>query len=529
MPDFARLDRTDDDRTLGWVDFRTKANRFLEKTEENAMQGINPGGYYYAIWCRDASYILRDWFLSGHIHESLRHIYLIWSHQIEATNINNINASSGKQNTLKEKIVYGRGSPEEQFHTSTLPDDQREAFSGALPTTIYQAGYSEIYGKNPDIDSTALMVSTTSWILSHVLDEYHKNSQKNNNLHTTNVLSKPSMKVTSHRKSLVNLQDLDILQDPLVLANHLSRRMISAVQYLSTRDIDGDGILEQGPNEDWMDTALRVGKIVYSQAAWILALNNLTTMLSKIQLLSSMYGYNDDDDDDDDDDHSHGVTAESIARLADHAIDSAEKVMWSDQEGCYIDIHDGGYRIGKEYRTLTQDVSLYLVAITENTYNDSLRVPHTDDKEAKNRPNQKMVNISNNKLYERSLSTLEAIKRRVWKEKWPLDTEALLDVTGPWVLKPFQYHNHTFWPWTTGIEMLARSRFGMVEDCNTLLSTLASDGHPHVHAFYEWINPLNDKGDGAYPFRTGIAQVRIALTDILANVTETVESQESRR
>jgi glycogen debranching enzyme len=77
--------------------------------------------------------------------------------------------------------------------------------------------------------------------------------------------------------------------------------------------------------------------------------------------------------------------------------------------------------------------------------------------------------------------------------------------TGPWILKPYQYHNHTFWPWTTGIEMLARSRFNKAEGCNILLSKSASnDGHPHLHAFYEWINPVTDQGSGAYHFRTVI-------------------------
>jgi hypothetical protein len=71
--------------------------------------------------------------------------------------------------------------------------------------------------------------------------------------------------------------------------------------------------------------------------------------------------------------------------------------------------------------------------------------------------------------------------------------------TGPWILKPYQYHNHTFWPWTTGIEMLARSRFNKAEGCNILLSKSASnDGHPYLHAFYEWINPVTDQGSGAY-------------------------------
>ena len=64
--------------------------------------------------------------------------------------------------------------------------------------------------------------------------------------------------------------------------------------------------------------------------------------------------------------------------------------------------------------------------------------------------------------------------------------------------------------------MLARSRFNKVEGCNILLSKLASnDGHPHLHAFYEWINPINDQENGAYPFRTGISSIRIAIADIL--------------
>jgi hypothetical protein len=121
-------------------------------------------------------------------------------------------------------------------------------------------------------------------------------------------------------------------------------------------------------------------------------------------------------------------------------------------------------------------------------------------------------------LQKRAISTLEAVRNRVWKEKWPLVTETELKRTGPWVLKPYQYHNHTFWPWTTGIEMLARSRFNRGGECNTLLSKLASEGHPHIHAFYEWINPITDEGSGSYPFRTGITTIRIAIADILEKI-----------
>ena len=67
--------------------------------------------------------------------------------------------------------------------------------------------------------------------------------------------------------------------------------------------------------------------------------------------------------------------------------------------------------------------------------------------------------------------------------------------------------------------MLTRSRFNKVEGCNILLSKLASnDGNPHLHAFYESINPVTDLGNGAYPFRTGITTIRIAFTDILGKI-----------
>lgn len=48
-----------------------------------------------------------------------------------------------------------------------------------------------------------------------------------------------------------------------------------------------------------------------------------------------------------------------------------------------------------------------------------------------------------------------------------------------------------------------------------LLSKLVSEDQLHPHAFYEWVNPNTGKGDGAYPFRTGISAIRIAIADIL--------------
>jgi hypothetical protein len=82
---------------------------------------------------------------------ALQQLYLIWSHQIDPG---------------REKLVYGRGSPEMKFTSEEAKENKQKEFAGALPTTIYQDGFSEVYGQNPDIDSAALMISTTARILN---------------------------------------------------------------------------------------------------------------------------------------------------------------------------------------------------------------------------------------------------------------------------------------------------------------------------------------------------------------------------
>jgi hypothetical protein len=459
----------------GWTSFLDNANRFLQKTQEHVLQGINPGGVYQAIWCRDAAYILRDWFLSGNIHGTMQQIYQIWSHQIEPN---------------REKLVYGRGSPEMKFLSEVAKEDKQKEFQGALPTSIYQAGFSEVYGQNPDIDSTALMISTSSWILARSLKDGQSMTEASAAQQTI-VASEHSSDYVSALLSKLGMTD------PLNVVKFVVPRMLTAVEYLSSRDIDDDGLLEQNHNEDWMDTVLRAGKIVYSQACWILALSNLASLLSQL-------GRDDESD--------------KMTRLIDKAIKSVDKNLWSEEDACYLDIQET-HHIGGPYRTLTQDVSLYLVAITENTINESLKVARRKHNgQVAEKEQQTGSTILDQNLHERSNLTLDAIRARAWKEKWPLVTEVELKATGPWNLKPYQYHNQTFWPWTTGIEMLARSRFDRIEECNILFSKLASEGHPHMHAFYEWVNPITDHPDGSFPFRTGISGIRIAIVDILEKI-----------
>jgi hypothetical protein len=195
------------------------------------------------------------------------------------------------------------------------------------------------------------------------------------------------------------------ITDPPKVTEFVVPRMLRAIEYLNRRDIDGDGLLEQNHNEDWMDTTLRAGKIVYSQACWLLALNDLSALLSKL---------------------GRNSEANRLNQLADKTIHAVEKKLWSEKAGCYMDIEES-YHTGSTHRMLTQDVSLYLIAITENTSDDSLRLHshHYEDQQ------DKELKSIHQKLYNRSTSTLDAIRSRIWKDKLPLVTEGELKKTAP--------------------------------------------------------------------------------------------------
>ena len=414
----------------------------------------------------------------------MQQIYLIWSHQISPN---------------KEKVIYGRGSPKMDFLPEVANADKEKEFEGALPTTIYQAGFSEIYGQSPDIDSTGLIISTTSWILARALNEQQQQEGK---VSLTQESSAQSAITASENSSdyVSALLSKAGITDPPQVTKFVVPRMLRSIEYLNRRDIDNDGLLEQSHNEDWMDTTVRSGKIVYSQACWLLALNDLSTLLTKLERDSE---------------------SNRLTQLANKTIHAIEEKLWSEEAGCYMDIEESHHN-GAEDRMITQDISLYLVALTENRSYDSFRLYHHQDnnkkKETKQQEQEQELNSIHQELYNRTTGSLYALRKRIWKDKWPLVTEGELKKTAPWVLKSYHYHNHTCWPWLTGVEMLARSRFNQIEECDILFSKFASEDDPHIHTFYEWINPVTEEGCGAYPFRTGISTLRIALADIIEKI-----------
>ena len=462
--------------------FVERLNKFIEYTQTEVDKGINPGGYYKAIWSRDAAFILKDQFLSGHFKVALQQIVLIWSNQIIATE----RSLSLLYCNLKIKpLLYGRGSPEMDFNSIIADDNTKKKFDGALPTTIYyERGFCEVYGQNPDIDSIALMISTTSWILSNLLDL--KDNPKTEPVITLSLNERVDNRENEIPFSKFSLTDI---------INFLIPCMLKAILYLQNRDIDNDGLLEQKHNEDWMDTILRIGKVVYSQACWILALKNFSILLRKI---------------------GNKKESKRLKDMTNRAILAVEDKMWSAKDGCYIDLLDADLHLDKKMhnRLVTQDISLYLVALTEDSINtNSTHVDSINRREYSK--SESYTNNINLDTCKRALSTLEALKKRAWKNNLPLVTETEITKTGPWLLKTNEYHNHTFWPWITGIEILARTRFGKMDDCSFLLSKFVSDNVVHSNMLYEWINPLTFQGSGAYPFRTGISSLRIAAIESL--------------
>lgn len=454
-----------------WKSTLAKASSFLEETQHQILQGINPGGIYEAIWCRDSSYIILDWFLSGNIDGAIQQIFLIWSHQIGPDR--------------EEKLIYGRGSPELKFSPETAKEDKKIEFEGALPTSTCHAGFSEVYGKYPDIDSTALMISTTSWILNKLLP---------NNPASKHSSPRPIVAAEDPPGYASALHSGQGITDPLEVTEFVVPRMLKAVNYLVTRDIDRDGLLEQSHNEDWMDTMLRAGKIVYSQACWLLALNNFAALLLKLEKENE---------------------ANNMLDLAGKTIRGVEDILWSEESGSYTNVQDTNY-VGDQSSTLTQDILQYLVATTEehlvaNSYGESIRELAQIDLDA------------------RTAKTLDTIKNRLWKNTWPLVNEHDQKITGPRILRPQEYHNQTFWPWATATEILARSRFNRIQECDILISRIVSKNRPtarhrgipeivNPRAYYEWINPLTDEGGGVFPFRTGISAVRIVIMEILERI-----------
>lgn len=366
---------------------------------------VTPAGYYTGIWCRDASYILDEFYEMGNMGDTVRWLEWIWQKQVRPG----------------EPVWFGRGSPKTRFRFGPADEKYLKEHDGALPTSI-QHGYSEIYGAEPDIDSTALITSVTC-------------------------------KVCLTSESLME---------------SFLPRIRKAIQSLEKRDIDGDGLLEQGPNEDWMDSMLRSGKIVYSQAAWVKALLHWSELLQKA---------------------GRSQESEECLEKARKVTSNVNSKLWNEHKACYCDLSDksetdrlserdvdyqemiGSNGNGQSH--ITQDISLFLLFEEPDSA--------------------------------RAIASLNTLASELWTEVGPRCTSPPSKVTAPFRLREHRYQNGGFWPWITSLEILARLRHHQKDKSSALLmKTLPLSA-------LEWVNPYCISNSGSYPFRTSIAAIRLAL------------------
>ena len=431
---------------------------FLALTEKYTSQNAEPGDYYKALWCRDAAYILKDQYMSGYHGAVLKQIKQIWKKQI---------------GNDSERLIYGRGSPKTNFTPVNAGIDLSGNFYGALPTTIFD-NFSEIYGLNPDIDSTALMIYVSTWILTSMINDSIDKGKK-------------------------------ISTKANELFEYLVPFLFRGIDYLNSRDEDNDGLLEQDHNEDWMDTVLREGKVVYSQACWLMALTSFSNLLFVLDKVDE---------------------AQRLRIMASRVVGSIENRMWSEKNKCYMDIKLDKTVEDEPPGILYQDMVFYAFAMTELLPHIVSNISKVSDldRNAKDEKNESLINSGRAmEIRERLLLALGSLKNRTWLGEIPLVTDKPLLKTGPWILQSNEYHNYTHWPWITAVELLTRFRFGQIDECNILLSNLFNHGKQdnksdHDNIFYEWLNPTTKTGGGAYPFRTGISAYRLTSFEIISKL-----------
>ena len=132
------------------------------------------------------------------------------------------------------------------FTSEVANEGKLKGFEGALPTTIYQAGFSEVYGQSPDIDSTALMLSTTSWILTRTLLKEEEEEE----FHLRDLPIQPIIAAEHSSDYVSALLSKVGITDPSKVTDFVIPKMLKGIFYLNSYDKDNDGLLEQDHNED---------------------------------------------------------------------------------------------------------------------------------------------------------------------------------------------------------------------------------------------------------------------------------------
>jgi len=121
------------------------------------------------------------------------------------------------------RIYIGRYSPELNYEkTEVKSETYIERIRGGFPTLVGK-GYIEIFGTYPDIDSTSAGVNLI----------------------------------------------VDAAREMNIFGDEIDNAIRESIKYLESRDLNKDGLLEQGPNEDWAIGLYRDGSVLYSNALYL--------------------------------------------------------------------------------------------------------------------------------------------------------------------------------------------------------------------------------------------------------------------
>ncbi len=210
------------------------------------------------------------------------------------------------------------------------------------------------------------------------------------------------------------------------------------IAYLQRRDLDGDGWIEQGPNQDWADVLGRNGKVTYCQALYF-------ALLQETAELGKRLGY---------------VQAKNFASQARRLQQAFDKIFWDSENGFYVDAID---EQGNPVRQITQDACL---AFVFGLAQDRKKIR----------------------------SHLEQLKQRCWTE-WGATNREPQNIGGKVGPSGF-YHNGGVWLWTTAFEAYCHFRFGDPADGIAIINRIKKydlGDNPYRQVYFdtnEWHNGL---------------------------------------
>ncbi len=288
------------------------------------------------------------------------------------------------------------------------------AEAGAFPTCVYiqtpdfPAGTKEIYTDRADLDSVC-------WLI-------------------------------------IALHDYQRVSGDTGAVCDLAPRVARAVDYLLTRDQDGDCLLEQGANQDWADILLRRGKVSYTQAVWYASLGAAAGIFEV----------------------SGDSARAGRCRSLQTEVRSAINEILLTPYGYYVNYRD------RDATSLRRSLDTALLVAFDVS----------------------LPGVAGRALH--FLDTLDgAFGPAVIEPGY-----APGDI-GPAKYPPGQYQNEGIWPWIASYLALAWARYGNRERAAEIIATVLG---PSPNTVHEWVDNLNGQqhhGD----FATGAGALAWAITE----------------